>query len=141
MVRHKLVYVYYNRNQYITLDTNLNLLFRANTVDTANTKSLKTVIVKSDNTFTVAEPSRIANQSSYSYNNNLFIHSMLKADNERLDSFMRSSIIDVYDLEKGIYKHSFYVPKYKGNRIKNFIVFNNYFVSISGHYMLLYNCD
>lgn len=140
-MNHKLVYLYFYRNQYIVLDTNLNTLFRAKTVDTTNNPQLKTATIKSESTFTLAEPPKIINQSSYAFNNNLFIHSTLKADNESPASFKRSSVIDVYDMDKGIYKYSFYVAKYRGNKIKNFAIGSGYLVTVSGHYLLLYKYD
>lgn len=134
----KLVYIYYHQNQYLVLDTNLDLLLKKSTINSTSSSELKTEKIESERTLTLAEPWQIVNQSSYCFDNKLFIYSTLMARNEKRDSFKRSNVIDVYDLDKGSYTYSFYIPKYKGNKIKNFAVCNDYFAAIADHYLLLY---
>ena len=136
-----LVYIYFYRNQYICIDTNLNLLYRGNTIDTTTKANIKVANIKSENSLTLSEPPKIVNLKSCVYDNNLFIISGLKADNESRATFNQSSVIDVYDLQKGVYKFSFYVPNFKGNKIKSFRVFNSDLITISDHYMLKYKLD
>jgi hypothetical protein len=134
-----LVYIYFYRNQYICMDTNLNIVYRANTIDTTAKGNIKMANIKTDNTFTLAAPPIVVNRNSCVQNKILFINSGLKADNENKTVFNNSSVIDLYDVEKGKYKHSVYIPNYNGEKMKQFYILNNNCIGvISGHYLLLY---
>ncbi|MEP7257957.1 MAG: hypothetical protein ABI687_06210, partial [Flavitalea sp.] len=70
------VYVYYYRNQFILLDTNLNILSRFNTIDTNSTAKIK-IGKSSENQTTLLEPPLIVNHRSCSDGNFLYINSSL----------------------------------------------------------------
>ncbi len=136
-----LVYVYYYRNQYICTDTNLELKYRGKTVDTTSRAKIRVTKIKSENSFTLAGPPIIVNKNSCISENNLFINSSLLANNEKKEIFDNVSVIDVYDLKKGLYKFSFYLSDYKNQKIKNFRVFDNTLFAVAGEYLLTYKLN
>ena len=133
-----LVYLYYYRNQFICMDSSLNLLYRGNTIDTVSQAQIKVAEIKSDKSITMAAPPFIVNKHSAVYADWLFIHSNLLAQNEDKKVFDQSSVIDVYHLKTGEYQFSFYLPDYKGKKIKSFQVTDGKLVALSDHYLLIY---
>jgi hypothetical protein len=134
----QLIYVYFYRNQFITMDTSLNLAYRANTIDPVAIARIKVAKIESQNTLTLASPPYIVNRRSHTSGDLLFIHSEIKAKNEERHSFKKRSAIDVYRLHDGTYQFSFYIPQYKGYEMKEFKVFDSTLVAIHGHYLLTY---
>lgn len=134
-----LVYVYYYRNQFIVMDTSLNVMARHKTIDTVSHVQIDVGKIESENRITLASPSRLVNKRSAVYGNLLFIHSGLKADNERDDLFHESSAVDVYFLKSGEYIKSFYLPKFNGKRMHDFKIFENKLVALHDHYILVYD--
>lgn len=136
-----LVYLYFYRNQYICLDTNLNLVYRGRTIDTNAAAKIKTANIISDNSTTLSGPPLIVNRNSCVFEKSLYINSGLKANNENRSAFSHSSVIDVYDLAKGKYESSFYIPDYKGRKIKSFQVCNSKLIAVLDHYLLIYSLN
>jgi hypothetical protein len=134
----QVVYVYYYRNQFITLDTNLNLLRMNYTIDTTRNAQIKVSNIKSRDLFTLSAPPITINQKSCISKGRLFIKSGLLADNEDRRTFSRSSVIDVYNLENGKYLFSFHILDFSGFKVDDFRVFNKSIVAVQGHYLVNY---
>lgn len=135
----QLVYVYHYRNQFIVADTNLNLLYRGQTIDTFSVARIQVAKIGNDeNSMLSAPPAHINAKSSVS-EKYLFIHSNLMANNEDTNRFTNSSVIDVYDLSDGQYCYSFYISNYQGKRLVDFRVFGSYLAAIFDHYLILYS--
>lgn len=94
----RLVYLYFYRNQYVVMDTSLNLIHRYNTIDTFSRARLKVAHLRSGSSV-LATPSSVVNGISCVYGKRLFIKSRLMAKNESEEMFKTNSDIDVYDLE------------------------------------------
>lgn len=133
----QVVYVYYYRNQFITMDTSLNLLYRGTTIDPVTTARIKTARLK-DGSVTLASPPYLVNNRSHTNGNYLFINSKIKAKNDDSELFAKTSVIDVYSLLNGTYVGSFYIPEFLGHKIKEFKVFDSTLVAIQGHYLVTY---
>jgi hypothetical protein len=127
----QLVYLYYYRNQFMVMDTSLNLLYRANTIDTTSRARIKTgsfQLNDSQISKTLASPPFFVNKKSAVSGNWLFVNSNLLAKNEHPKAFDHGAVIDVYDLSKnGAYAFSFYIYHFiRGKkRMSEFSVIGN----------------
>ncbi|SEM22257.1 hypothetical protein SAMN05216436_102278 [bacterium A37T11] len=110
-MHNKVVYVYLYRNEFMVLDTGLNLQYRARTIDTISQAKIKTAVLDK-NTLTLASPPLMVNEQGVLQWPYLYIHSCILAANEDPDVFDRHRVIDVYDLnDRGRYCFSFYLNK------------------------------
>ncbi len=135
----RLIYIYYYRNQFICLDTNLNIIYRAKTIDTTNRAQLKVVNVKSTHSLTLSAPPLVVNRKSCLSSDWLFVNSVLLANNEIKDSFDQHSVIDVYSIKNGQYQFSFYLPNVENKRLKSFGVFKKNLIALYDHYGYIYH--
>ena len=133
-----LVYVYFYRNQFICADTSLNLLYRGNTIDTISQAKIKLGEVKSESAIRLSSPPLMVNKKSAVSGKWLFINSNLLAENEDTKVFEKSSVIDVYNLKDNRYEFSFYLPEFKGLKMREFKVFDNSLIVLYDHYILKY---
>ena len=136
-----LVYVMYYTNQFQVLDTNLNLIYAGNTIDTLSTYQVEGGLVansKQTSTLTNLTPKKVINASNCISNGKLYNYSTLKAENETNQEFGNNSVIDVYDLKTGKYERSFYIPTYENERVKNFKVIDNRLIAIYKNHIASY---
>jgi hypothetical protein len=134
----QLVYLYFYRNQFICMDTSLNLLYRGHTIDTTSHVKIKPGKISSANALTMAAPPLLVNKRSCVYGNRLFVHSGMIGKNEDSKVFNKSSVIDVYDLTDGEYVLSFYLDNYDRHKMKNLTVVGNKLIALYDHYMIVY---
>ncbi|SMC98093.1 hypothetical protein [Pedobacter nyackensis] len=140
----RIIYGYFYRGEFLCLDTNLNLLYKANTIDTNKTAQVYTIkrTVPIGNKFTSrytqTKPPKFINKSISISNGVLYIQSLLKADNQSAEDFKNNYIVDSYSIEKGIYINSFYIPRIKGKSLSYFKVFYNNLYAIYGDILLIY---
>lgn len=136
-----LVYIYYYRNQFICLDTGMNLLYRGNTIDTISKAKITMAQVKSNKSVTVSTPPLVVNKKTCVSNNLLFVNSNLLAKNENKKEFEGASVIDVYNLKRGDYQFSFYIPNFRGKKMKSFKVINNKLICMYNQYAVVYQLN
>ncbi|HVU95410.1 MAG TPA: hypothetical protein VHE34_09305 [Puia sp.] len=134
----RLIYIYSYRNQWICLDTNLNIRYKARTIDTISRVKFSVGSIPSQHALTLSSPPTFVNQQSCINGNYLFVHSALRADNDERDLYEMSSPIDVYSLIDGKYLLSFYLPDYRKHKIRDFRVFGNTLVALYDHYAYTY---
>ncbi|MGQ2981867.1 MauE/DoxX family redox-associated membrane protein [Flavobacterium sp.] len=134
----RLIYVYYYRNEFFTVDKNLRLDYRGRTIDTIKNPSIKIASTKSGQVKRLAEQPIVVNQHSYSSGKYLFIQSDRLGRHEPEEMLKDALIIDVYDVEKQTYEFSFYLYNYKGEKIRAFHIYNNILVGLSDNYIVLY---
>jgi hypothetical protein len=118
----KIFFIQYLNNEFLCLDTNLNIIYKGKTIDTTSNTAIKSEIIleKDGNGKISASTPRITvNMRCCTSNNYLFILSGLKADNETDLDFNQNSVIDIYKSNNGSYVGSFYVPKVKNSSIKS----------------------
>ncbi|PTS95405.1 hypothetical protein DBR11_21435 [Pedobacter sp. HMWF019] len=137
----KIIYVYYYRNQFICTDDNLNLLYKGKTIDTVSHAHIKVDYIKSLNETTISSPPLYVNKQSAANEKYLFIHSALIADNEVAESLEKVSVIDVYAVKDGKYQFSFYLPDFRGNKIKDFRVYGQSLYALYDHYLYKYQLN
>lgn len=135
----RLIYLYRYRNQYIVLDTNLNLAYRGNTIDTISKAKIKVATIKTSNSTTLAAPPLMVNKYSAVSKNWLFVNSHLLARNEHPKALDKADVIDVYDLINSKYQFSFYIFNYGGEeKLNEFKVFGNRLFALFDHHIQVY---
>jgi len=137
----KVIYVYYYRNQFFLADSNLNLLYRGRTIDTINNVQIKVKHLEYDNQLTISSPPLIVNKRACANERYLFVNSALYANNELTKYLDKVSIIDVYSIESGKYKFSFYLPDFGGIKMTEFKVFGKTLVALYGKYIYTYRLN
>jgi hypothetical protein len=68
----------------------------------------------------------------------LFIYSRLKADNDDLEQYLNTDIIDTYDVKTGSYTGSIYIPREDKKRMVKFEVFDNWLIALYNHDAAVY---
>ena len=136
-----LVYLYYYSNQFLCLDEDLNLLYEGRTIDTISTAQIKIARIASEQKTTMGAPPLRVNIKGAISENWIFVNSGLMADNEDKRAFRNNSVIDVYSLYERHYKFSFYLPKYKGEKLAHFKVSGNKLAALYDRYLVIYNLN
>jgi len=137
----RLVYLYAYRNEYIIMDTSLNVINRFHTIDPFAKANIKVANVKSQNYTTLASPPMKTNVQTWVSGNHLFVQSPLMAKNQEKVDFLQSTTIDVYDITKGKYLYTFYLKKYKDNYASMFAVLGDRLLAIYDHYLVEYHLN
>lgn len=139
--RNRLFYTYYYRNQFICLDTNMNLLYEGRTIDTNAHAKIKTKELKSKGKLETvfATPPLKVNKRSYTTGNLLFINSALIADNQAKRALDHYNVIDIYDANTGKYHHSIQIANYQEKKLTDFAVYGNKIFVIFDRYLAAYN--
>lgn len=130
----KIIYLYSYRNEFIVSDTNLNLEYRSNTIDTFKIANMKIANV-SDSRKMLASSGSVINKSSCVHENILYVESNVLSKNEPKDKFLTSSVIDAYLLDDHSYLYSFYIDE--KNKLTQFKVYNNEIFTISGDKLII----
>lgn len=132
-------YTHFYQNGFICMDTNLNLTLKARTIDTLTKRQVKVAHV--GNSSTMKDPPKYVNLVATVAKGNLFLQSMLQADNEFPLDFEENSVIDVYSLTTGAYKGSFYLPAFKGRKTYEFHIVGNSLVALYGKSVVTYDLN
>lgn len=134
----KILYIYYYRNEFLYLDSNLTLLYKKRTIDTVTQPQIKIATIVSEGKTTFSAPPMYVNRRACIYGNRIFINSALLANNEIAQTFLNSSVIDVYSSIDGLYRFSFYLPDYFSKKISDFYVYDKTLIAIHDHFILTY---
>ncbi|UNY97897.1 hypothetical protein MQE36_12475 [Zhouia spongiae] len=137
----KLVYTYYYRNQYIVMDKSLEVIARYNTIDTTTTANIKIREIKRNGQRSMASLPPIISRRSHSQGQWFFNHSPVRAKNEPQKQFQKNTVIDVYNLKKGVYKHSFYIRNIHGQSIKDYMIHGGQFMVLYSNALVKYELD
>lgn len=136
---HMLVFVYFYRNEFIALDSNLNVVQRHHTIDTSSTANIGSTTIESENTISAASPLTVTNKDGYAFGDMLYINSSLMASNETPDNFRNNTVIDTYSIHSGNYQGSFYIPSHKNQKVRDFGCNDRFVVTIQGTFVCVYN--
>jgi len=137
----RLVYVYYYRNQFLCLDTNLNIQYKGKTIDTVSHAHIKVASLASEGRQTLTSPGGVVNRLSCMDGKWIYVNSKLMANNEKKSEFDKVSAIDVYSLEDGSYHFSFYLPHLGDKKLTAFRVFNKTLVALYDHYIYTFRLN
>ncbi|MEP6930043.1 MAG: MauE/DoxX family redox-associated membrane protein [Flavobacterium sp.] len=103
----RIVYLYHYRNEFIVADKNGKLVKRGHTIDTITKAKIKVSSLGNGKEFAMSSPSFIVNANAAICGNLLFVHSKVKGRYENDKLWETSFIIDVYDINRGVYILSF----------------------------------
>lgn len=117
----KLVYLYHYRNEFVTLDTNLQRIYTGHTLDTNTIAKIQVANMSTGISKFSAPPTYVNNRARIA-NNRIYVLASLLADNEDRKTRQRYEIIDVFSLDKGKYIHTLYIPIKGEDHITDFIV-------------------
>lgn len=139
-------YMYYYRGEFLCLDTNLNLKYKAKTIDTITKANIKTAFSSTRlnngtrfNQVVPKNPPKLVNRHLTTNNDHVYVLSGLKADNETQSEFQSNQQVDVYSTKNGKYLHSFYIPKYKNQKLNYFEIKGDTIVAVFGIYLVTFN--
>lgn len=134
----KFIYVYYYRNQFITADKNLNLIYRGNTIDTTTKAKLKVAVIKETGQRKLASLPSTVNQLTAFSDNLLFVNSKLIGRYEPKEMWKEASIVDVYNVEKNTYLSSIYIYDVNKSKVHSIMISGNNLFAIVGHHLHKY---
>jgi hypothetical protein len=129
----ELIYIYRYRNEFIKLDTNLKVLYKANTIDTTYRAKIKVAEYNKGHDLSMSTPATSVNEFACASDKYLFIKSNLQANNESRKAFESSAVIDVYRLSDGRYIRSLYLEEYKGQKPKSMRATNSNLLVLYGN--------
>lgn len=133
----KLVYLYHYRNEFITLDTNLHVIYKGHTLDTNTTAKIQVADMSTGVSKFSAPPNYVNNSASID-DGKIYVLSSLLADNEDRQHSQHNEIIDVFSLEKGDYIHTLYIPLNRKARMTDFVVKGNQLFALYEHALHAY---
>ncbi|HSU50552.1 MAG TPA: hypothetical protein VLJ41_08175 [Segetibacter sp.] len=136
---HLACYTYFYQNGFICMDTNLNLIVKARTIDTITKREIQTVHVGSS--YTMKQPPPFVNYAGAVSAGKLYLQSKLKADNEFPLDFAENTIVDVYNLTNGTYRVSFYIPYLNGKNPSRFHVIDKKLYAVYGKNVVVYDLN
>lgn len=141
----KIYYVFYHTGQFLCLDTNLQVLYQAKTIDTIQHTRLNLTTYRSPDTHgkivqktTLIGPGNLVNKYYSIANKKLYLLSGLRSDNQKLEDFINHATIDVYEVKNGTYLYSFIIPDFEGLLLRQFHLDQNRIVAIYDKHVVVY---
>jgi hypothetical protein len=134
---HKVIYLYRYRNQFLCLDTILNLGLAGKTIDT--TSVAKISVAELNGEIKMSRPPLVVNKGACIYGKYLFVQSNLVARNELADISKNNSVIDLYNILDGSYLFSFYVADQSNSKLQSFRVNRNVLIAIFKNHVVRYD--
>lgn len=139
--RGRIIYIYSFRNEYIVLDTNLNVLNRFNTLDTFRHANVAVASIEGRHQVMLSRPPASTNGHSATWSKFLFVQSPLLAKNGDREKFKRAAVVDAYDFIEGTYRFSFYVPNFRNQRMRDFRVTDRRLVALYERELIVFTID
>jgi hypothetical protein len=134
---HLACYTYFYQNGFICMDTNLNLIVKARTIDTVTKRDIQVAHV--GRSYTMKQPPQFVNYIGAVSAGKLYLQSKLKADNEFPLDFAENTVVDMYNLSNGNYIASFYIPYLNGKRPSQLHVTDKKLLALYGKTVVLYD--
>lgn len=140
LATNRIIYLQFYRNRFFCLDSNLNLLYEAKTIDTTNSNIVftKTFNRGKEGNIIPGVPLKQINSHMYTSNGYIYIASILQSDNEKDLDFQQNSVIDIYHVSDGKYTGSFYIPTLDKRKITDFYVYMNRIIAIYKNKVVIY---
>lgn len=134
----RLFYIYFYRNQFIAMDTNLSVQYRGRTIDTVSHARVRSARMKSDSSLALASPQALVNRNATASSRWLVVHSNIRGDNDDKDHFRSHSALDFYSAENGQYEFSCFVPRFRNTGLSDFRIVENRLLAQHGPHLVLY---
>ncbi|WDF66111.1 MauE/DoxX family redox-associated membrane protein [Flavobacterium sp. KACC 22763] len=134
----RIVYLYAYRNQYIVADQSGRLDYRGNTIDTISKAQIKVAYLKDRTERTMSIPALNVNKSSSVCGHLLFVNSNVPGRYEQKEVWEQASVIDVYDLRRKTYLHSFHIYGIGDQKLRSFMVTPTHVYALIGSQLAVY---
>ncbi|HTL09815.1 MAG TPA: hypothetical protein VL307_16190, partial [Chitinophagaceae bacterium] len=134
-----IVFVYYYRNKFDCLDTNLQRVYSATTIDSTGTTNLQLSPAAPGGVTRLQSLPSLINISACIEGKRLYIRSGSFAKNESADLLAQNAIIDVYSLSNGKYIQSLYAPRFRGRQLTAFTIVGDQFYGLYGHFIACFS--
>lgn len=124
----KLFYMFFYRGEFLCLDTNMTILYRAKTIDTIKVRPIQVKKIKekkSGSSWRKNNPILAVNRTYTIFDNSIYILSAVDADNENAQNVRNNQIVDIYNIKNGDYIYSFYIPNYRNDKVQDIKIKNN----------------
>ena len=131
-------YVYYYRNQFMVMNSELGLLHRETTIDTIKKAQIRLAKKNKNGEIVLKSPPKLINKTATLYGNLLLINSNRLGKYEEQKMLDQASIIDVYNWKKSTYNFSFYLYNLRNKRIREFGLFENKLVALIDDHLSVY---
>lgn len=132
-----LVYSYFYRNEFLVMDSKLQLLRTLHTIDTV-TKALVKSAYLADGRHKLVAPPLMVNKNMEVYNNILFVESNLKGKFESDKIWDNASVVDIYSTKEQSYLGSFFIEHRGKIKLSQMLLTDKYLFVLSGREMLRY---
>ena len=137
-ITRNMVYVYRYRNLFEVMDSLLNPVFTAHTIDTIQKAQMIIDSVTLKNQYKLIS-SVTVNTTAVAYNGLLFVRSKILGKYESESIWEQADVIDVYQLEDGAYLNSFYVYRMNQAPVRQIFIWKNDFYGLTGDYLVRYD--
>lgn len=125
-----LSYVYSYRNQFLIMNSDLELLRREETIDTIRIAQIQLSQRNEQGEIQMKAPPLKVNRTAALHQNLMMINSTRLGKYEEPRMLNQASIIDVYDWKKQTYEFSFYLYNIGQKKVKEFQVYDEYLVAV-----------
>lgn len=136
--QHKIVYLYYYRNEFIVADHNGKLNYRGHTIDTTSKAKIKVAYLKNNTESTMSAPPLVVNANAAVFGNLLFVHSKIRGKYESDKLREQAIILDIYDINKNAYLFSCPIYNIGDQKLSSFIVTATHLYGIIGNELVSY---
>ncbi|AZB30266.1 MauE/DoxX family redox-associated membrane protein [Chryseobacterium balustinum] len=133
----QVTYIHAYRNQFLVMDSTMELQRRLSTIDTTTTAQIK-VTPLSDGRFKMSKPALLVNGHAKIFNGLLFNPAYLRGQHEPVKRWKESRTIDVYNINKQEYIGSIYIDHYKDSEMSDFAVTDKHLYVIAGNQLIQY---
>ncbi|MHA7831831.1 MAG: hypothetical protein ACX93O_12090 [Flagellimonas sp.] len=124
-------YVHYYRNEFLTMDLNMELVLRQRTIDTVQQAQIKVAQMDQKRNFQMSAPPTIINKAAAMNKDLVLIRSDRLGLNESLDMLDQATIIDVYHTSKRTYEFSFYLYNINRHKVREFAIQNEQLIGLA----------
>lgn len=137
----ELIYLYYYRNEFIKIDTNLQIIQKCHTIDSNTHAKIKLSKIASQKSITMSAPPLVINKKSKIAADHLYILSPLLSKNESEKKFRAGSAIDVYNLTTCKYEYTFQIPNFADKHLTDFEIKNNKVICIFEDHLVIFKIN
>lgn len=134
-------YVYFYRNQYLIMNSNLELLSRKETIDTVRIAQIKLSDVNKQGEVKMKTPPLLVNKTAALYKHWMLINSSRLGKNEDKKMLSQASIIDVYNWKEQTYEFSFYLYGIGKHKAREFNIYEEYLVALIENELSVYHLE
>jgi uncharacterized membrane protein YphA (DoxX/SURF4 family) len=130
---HKIIYVYYYKNKYVSALPDFSNVQLLKTIDTISLPQIDVKELEAAKEIHIGGMSTLVNRLSSSYGNYLFINSDRLGRFESEQILKEASIIDVYNIREKTYQFSFYLYHHNTEKLRSFNVYGNMLYALIGN--------